>query len=241
MAEGIQWSPYREKMRELIDQISVREIKEWKGQDIRAAGEFKTQEAYGGLKAYSADKVEKVALGDFLVRGEIHYGLCTIIPAEAYDVPFFISRWDEREKEIILLVDLMPTVDSLIDEEYRKKYFDSIQPLWERFASLPGICPEENDAIRSLCSIIYTAAQVPIDKEGMRLAALAPHTEYLKAYLNFLRETVPVEDETKRKELKRKREAIRKTLSMCYQDLLKGPMGKALGSPISELMIHMFF
>ncbi|HUT84537.1 MAG TPA: hypothetical protein VMX95_07795 [Thermodesulfobacteriota bacterium] len=241
MVEGIQWSPYRERMKELIDQINVHEMKEWGGKDVREAGEFKTQEAYGGLKTYSTDKAEKIALGDFFVKGEVHYGLCTIIPGEAYNVPFFISRWEEREKEIILLVDLMPTVDSLIDEEYRKKYFDSIQPLWERYASLPGICPEESDVIRSLCSIIYTAAQIPIDKEGMRMAALAPHTEYLKAYLNFLRETVPVEDETKRKEIKRKREAIRKTLSMCYQDLLRGPMGKALGSPISELMIHMFF
>jgi hypothetical protein len=241
MADGIQWSLYREKMKELIDQINVREIKKWGGKDLREAGEFKTQEAYGGLKAYSTDKVEKIALGDFFVKGEVHYGLCMIIPGEAYNLPFFISRWVEREKDIVLLVDLLPTVDSLIDEEYRKKYFDSIQPLWERFASLPGICPEENDVIRSLCSIIYTAAQVPIDKEGMRIAALAPHTEYLKAYLNFLREAMPIEDETKRKEIKRKRETIRRTLSMCYQDLLKGPMGKALGSPISELMIRMFF
>jgi hypothetical protein len=75
----------------------------------------------------------------------------------------------------------------------------------------------------------------------MRIAALAPHTEYLKAYLNFLKEAMPVEDEAKRKELKRKREAIRKALRVCYQELLKGPTGKALGNTLSEQLINIFF
>jgi hypothetical protein len=228
-------------MRELVDQLNPREIREWEGRIFSDAGEFKTQDASGGFKAYTAEKVDKIALGEFFIKGELHYGLCTIIPGKEYDLPIFISRWEEREKEIGLLVDLIPSVDSLIDEEYRKRYFDSIQPLWERYANLPGICPEENDAIRSLCSIIYTAAQVPIEREGMRLAALAPHTEYLKAYLDFLKEAIPVKDETRSKEVKRKKGAIQKTLRTCYQELLKGPMGKALGSKISERMVSILF
>jgi hypothetical protein len=241
MTEDIQWSPYLDRMRELIDQLNPREIKEWKGRNLSVAGEFKVQDAAGGFKAFNTEKVEKIALGEFFIKGELHYGLCTIIPGEEYDVPIFISRLEEREKEIIFLVDLLPAVDSLIDEEYRKRYFDSIQPLWERYANLPGICPEENDVIRSLCSIVYTAAQVPIDKEGMRMAALAPHTEYLKAYLDFIKGAMPVRDETKRKEIKRKKEAIRKTLRTYYQELLKSPIGKTLGNNISELLVHMFF
>jgi hypothetical protein len=241
MTNDKQWSPYRDKMYELIARLNLNEIKESKGRSFIPAGDFKTQDAKGSFKAYSAEKIEKIALGDFFIRGEFHSGLVTIIPGEEYDLPLFISRWEEQVEEIIFLVDLMPVVDSLIDEDYRKKYLDSIQPLWERFANLPGICPEENDVIRSLCSIVYTAARVPIDKEGMRMAALAPHTEYLKAYLDFITGAIPVQNEIKLKEMKRKRETIRKTLSTCYQELLKGSTGKALGNDISELFILMFF
>ncbi len=136
----------------------------------------------------------------------------------------------------------MPTVDSLIDEEYRKRYLESVQPLWEKYASLPGICPEESDVIRSLCSIIYTAAKVPIDKEGMRLAALAPHTEYLKSYLNFLQEAYPIKDDTKRKEVKRKRGAIRNVLrTRFFGETVNDSVSKNLEGNLQEQMVTILF
>jgi len=237
MGGEIKWSPYLEKMREQIDQLKVSEVKEWEGHDLTPALEFKTSRAHGGFKAYRADKVEKIGIGNFYLKGAIHCGFCTIFPSEENDLPIFISRWEEREKEIRFLVDLMPTVDSLIDEEYRERYLESIQPLWEKYAHLPGICPEESDVIRSLCSIIYTAAKVPIEKEGMRLAALAPHTEYLKSYINFLRESNPIESDAQRKEVKRKREAIRRTLSTkFFKEVLEDSIVKAVEGNLSELM-----
>ena len=117
-----------------------------------------------------------------------------------------------------------------------------MQPLWEKYASLPGICPEESDAIRSLCSIIYTAANVPIDKEGMRLAALAPHTEYLKSYLNFLQEAYPIKDDTRRKEVKRKREVIRDVLRKRFSgEIVCDSVSEALESNLQEQMVAILF
>jgi hypothetical protein len=129
-----------------------------------------------------------------------------------------------------------------VDEEFRKKYIESVQPLWDRFAALPGICPEESDVIRSLNSIIYTAARVPIEKEGMRLAALAPHTEYLKSYLAFLPEAVPVTDEAKKKELAAKRAALRTTLrAHFFKEMLPGPAREELGDGMIELLNAVYF
>jgi len=242
MGEGKKWSPYLEKMREQIDQLKMSEVKEWEGHDLTPALEFKTSEVHGGFKAYSTEKVEKIGIGNFYLNEKIHCGFCTIFPREDHDLPIFISRWEEGEKEISFLVDLMPTVDSLIDEDYRKRYLESVQPLWERYANLPGICPEESDVIRSLCSIIYTAAKVPVEKEGMRLAALAPHTEYLKSYLNFLREANPIGSGAKRKEVKRKREALRGTLrTKFFKEVLEDPMGNAMGDRLSELVVTILF
>jgi len=242
MGEDIKWVPYLEKMKEQIDQLKLSEIKEWEGRDLTPASEFKTPKASGGFKAYSTDKIEKIGIGTLYLNEEVHYGFCAIFPDENHNLPVFISRWEEREKEVSILVDIMPSVDSLIDEEYRKKYVESVQPLWERFASLPGICPEESDVIRSLCSIIYTAARVPIDKEGMRLAALAPHTEYLKGYLAFLKEATPIENDAKREEVKKKREAIRGTLrTKFFKEVMGDSIESTVGSDLSELIVTILF
>jgi len=242
MGEDIKWAPYLEKMKEQIDQLKLSEIKESKGHDLTPASEFKTAKGRGGFKAYSTDKIEKIGIGTLCLNEEVHYGFCAIFPDENHNLPVFISRWEEREKEVSILVDIMPSVDSLIDEEYRKKYVESVQPLWERFASLPGICPEESDVIRSLCSIIYTAARVPIDKEGMRLAALAPHTEYLKGYLAFLKEATPIENDAKREEVKKKREAIRGTLrTKFFKEVMGDSIESTVGSDLSELIVTILF
>ena len=209
MAEGIKWAPYIEKLQEQLNQRALREIH----QDLTAG---KT------LKAYAADKIAKISIGECAIGDEKHIGLCTIFPLENYWLPLFFSYWEEQEKEISFLVDIMPTVDSLIDEPYRIKYLDSIQPVWEKFASLPGITPFEDDAVRAVCSIVYTAAVVPIEKEGMRLAALASHTEYLKSYIEFVKDAPPADGEAKVKEIKRKTEAIKTALRSYMQKAYAG-------------------
>ena len=242
MGESDKWAPYLEKMREPMVQLKLSEIEEWSGHDPTPAREFKTDRMQGGFEAFRAEKIEKIGIGSFNLNNVIHHGFCTIIPDEAYDLPLFMSQWEEGEKEIRFLVDIMPTVDSLIDEDYRKRYLESVQPLWEKYAKLPGICPEESDVIRSLCSIIYTAAKVPIDKEGMRLAALAPHTEYLKHYLNFFQEADVVKDDAKREEVKRKREVIRTILRKRFLgEVLNDSVRDALGNDLQEQMATILF
>ena len=242
MAEGIKWTPYLEKMGEQVDQLKPTELTEWEGQDLTSIQDMKSSQVTGGIKAYQSEKIEKIGLGSFALSEGTHYGFCTIIPKENYDLPLFLSRWEEREKEITILVDIMPTVDSLVDEAYRKKYIESVQPLWDRFVSLAGICPEESDVIRSLCSIIYTAARVPIEKDGMRLAALAPHTEYLKNYIAFVPEASPVENNAKKKEIQKKKAALRKTLrENFFKEMLQDTTRQALGENNLTLMTTLFF
>ena len=243
MAEGSKWTPYLEKMGEQIDQLKPTELTEWDGHDLSSIQDMKDSQITGGFKAYSSEKIEKIGLGSLALSDGTHYGFCTIIPQESYDLPLFLSRWEEREKEITFLVDIIPTVDSLIDEEYRKKYIESIQKqLWDRFVSLAGICPEESDIIRSLCSIIYTAAKVPIEKEGMRLAALAPHTEYLKSYIAFVPDARPVESATKKQEIQKKKTALRETLRKnFFKEIMQDTARQSLGENNLALMTTLFF
>ena len=214
------WAPYIEKMQEQLNQLALKEIH----QDLTAG---KT------LKAYTADKIAKIAIGDCAIGDQRHIGICTIFPSENYWLPLYFSYWDEKAKEISLLVDIMPTVDSLIDEPFRIKYLDAIQPLWEKFANLPGIVPFEDDSVRRVCSIVYTAAVVPIEKEGMRLAALASHIEYLKSYIGFIKDAPLADGEAKVKEMKRKIAAIKATL--------QGYIQREFGASLHGDMLKTFF
>jgi hypothetical protein len=243
MGEGITLTPYLEKMGELVEQLKPTQLTEWDGQDLTPIQEIKDSQVTGCFKVYQAEKIEKIGLGSFALSGGVSYGFCTVIPQENYDLPLFLSRWEEREKEIVFLVDIIPTVDSLVDEEYRKKYIESIQkPLWDKFVSLPGICPEESDVIRSLLSIIYTAARVPIEKDGMRLAALAPHTEYLKQYSAFVPDASPVANDAKKQEIQKKKATLRKTLrENFFKEMLEDSSRKALGESNLALMTTLFF
>lgn len=242
MESGVKRTPYLEKMRELLDPLKLTPLKEWRGHNLLPAADFSAGNTRGGFNAYSADRIEKIGIGSLSCSSNQHCAFLSIIPREDYDLPLFLSRWEEGEDHVTLLVDIIPTVDSLIDEEYRKKYIESVQPLWDRFASLPGICPEESDIIRSLLSIIYTAARVPIEKEGMRLAALAPHTEYLKSYLAFLPGAAPVADEAKHKELRGKRGALRKTLNAhFFKEMLPAGVRGDLGDARMGLLNNIFF
>ncbi len=190
------WTPYTDKMTEILKQLPLKEV-----------------ESADGITVYESDKAEKVVVGSVTVGDELQYGMCTIIPKAEYVLPLFYSRWEERQDSITILVDIMPTVDDLVDEPYRFKYIEPMGESWDRFAKLAGICPEEDDDLRAACSIIYTGAKIPIEKDGMRLAALAPHTDYLKKYVEYMQGAEATGDQVKIKEVQRKIAAIRGIIS----------------------------
>jgi hypothetical protein len=189
------WTPYGETLIKALEPLCLAE-----------------QERAGGFVRYQADKLANVALGS-IGTDEVHRGVCCIIPRPEFVLPIYVSLWEERRDTVRMLVDLMPTVDTLVDETFRVRYLEPMGSSWERFAALAGIGPEEDDELRSACSIIYTAAQVPIDKEGMRLAALAPHVDYLKRYAEHVQSAAPVQDETKLQEVRRRTVAVQSILT----------------------------
>lgn len=219
------WAPYFEKMKEQLGQLPLVKRSEWTGIDSI-------------LETFTAEKIEKISVG-VITAGGYRYGLCTIFPAPAYDLPIFFSRWEEAKTEIVFMVDVIPTVDTLVDEPYRKKYVEPLDPVWQRFESLAGICPEEHDGLRSVLSIIYTAARVPIEREGMRIAALAPHLEYLKHYIDFYRAASPITDNAKAQEVSRRAAAVKKMLRDYFTEMLAGRLGETLRQE-RELLINIF-
>jgi len=222
MDEKTTRTPYAEKMIEQLMQLPLTECSGWKGLDL-ASIPLPGMESM--LKVFSTDKIEKAALASFRLEDGLHFGLCTIFPKTEYRMPVFLSRWEERHSDIQALVDFMPTVDILQDREFREQYIEPMGQFWEKYANLPGIWPEEHDKLRSACSIIYTATRTSIEREGMRLALFAPHTEYLKNYAAFAGTAVPVTEMAKQQEVCRKTEALRALLHQCFRELMSGMAG----------------
>lgn len=235
------WAPYFEKMSSQISQLGASEIKNWQGREISDVLNLSVSGCSGTLQLFSMKKIEKICIVNLCVNDRLQYGMCTILPACKYSLPIFFSRWEEREREITHLVDFLPTVDTFVDEEYRIRFLELMGPEWEKFASLAGICPEEDDELRSACSIIYTGAKTLIEKDGLRLAALAPHLDYLKRYCEFIPAAEEVSDQEKQTEIDRKAPAVRKILRSHFQKALAGPLKPVAEKNNTEIILDLFF
>jgi len=228
-------TPYIEKMSEQLSQLSLTQINECAGSDISNLADLEKDGVRVTLNAYQAEAAEKIAIGSITVDNEVNIGVCTIIPKNDIALPIYVSRWEERQDTISLLVDLMPTVDMIVDEAYRVKYLEPLNETWERFSNLAGIQPEDDNDLRAACSIIYTGACVPIEKEGMRMAALAPHLDYLKKYIAYMTaENLPI-NETKQREVTRRIAAVRKLFSSNLTNLLSKTAEPKLGKEMCDL------
>lgn len=228
-------TPYIEKMAEQLNQLSLTKINECGGKDIRQLAAYEKDGVRVKLNAYQTEVAEKIAIGSITVDNELSIGACTIIPKNDISIPIYVSRWEERQDTITLLVDMMPTVDMIVDEAYRVKYLEPLNETWERFSNLSGIQPEDDNDLRAACSIIYTGACVPIEKEGMRMAALAPHLDYLKKYIAYMTADQQPIGEAKQKEVTRRIAAVRKLFSANLKDLLSKTVEQKLGKEITDL------
>jgi hypothetical protein len=239
MAE-ITWTPYFEKMKQALEALPLAGLAAPQGRDVAALEQRLAAAGSAKMQAFGAEKLEKIVVTSMCSQSA-HLGMCSIIPAPGCDLPIFFSRWVEDRSGVGIYVDLLPTVDILVDEPYRVKYIEPLGPDWERFANLPGIAPEEDDALRACSSIVYTAAAMLIEREGMRLAALAPHAEYLKRYIEFYPAAAGPGTAEKREELRRKTEAVRHMLRGHITRVLAGPAGQGIDPSVSADLAELFF
>ena len=235
------FTPYYDKMYSVLESFSLKELENCNGKETASLKELSNDDIKAKVGVYSASKISKIALGSFQINDQKQFGLCTVFAEEGYDLPLFLSYWDEDQSKICWMVDFMPTVDDFIDEDYRAKYIESQGEAWDRFAKLPGVCPEDDNVLRSLCSIIYSAGQSPIENEGMRLAVLAPHTSYLKAYTEFIPEAEQVTDDSKKKEITLKAKNLRSLLQKHFRAVLETQIGNCAGSDKIDLLTDLFF
>jgi hypothetical protein len=235
------FTPYYNKMFSVFESLSLKELENCNGKDTASLKKLSNDDIKTNVGLYSASKISKIALGSFQIKDRKQFGLCTVFSDKGYDLPLFVSYWDEASSKISWMVDFMPTVDDFLDEDYRAKYIEVQGEAWDRFAKLPGVCPEDDNVLRSLCSIIYSAGQSPIENEGVRLAVLAPHTSYLKTYTEFVPGAERVTDDSKINEISLKTKCLKAALQKHFRAVLKNQIGNCAGSDKIDLLTELFF
>jgi len=235
------FTPYHEKMYSVLEGLSLKSLENCNGKDTASLKELSNDNIKAKVGLYSASKISKIALGSFQIEDQKQFGLCTVFAEKGYDLPLFISYWNEDSSKICWMVDIMPTVDDFIDEDYRARYIETQGQAWDRFAKLPGICPEDDNALRSLCSINYSAGQSLIENEGMRLAVLAPHASYLKSYIEFIPGAEQVSDDNKKNEVSLKTKSLQSILKTYFRAVLESQINSCAGSDKIDLLTEVFF
>lgn len=235
------FTPYYDKMFSVFEGLSLKGLENCNGKDTASLRALSNEDLIAKVGLYSASKISKIAIGSFQIKGQKQFGLCTVFAETGYDLPLFASYWDENQSKICWMVDIMPTVDDFIDEDYRTRYIETQGQSWDRFAKLPGICPEDDNVLRSLCSINYSAGQSTIENEGMRLAVLAPHTSYLKTYAEFVLGAEQVSDGSKKNEISLKTKSLKSALKTHFRAVLESQLGSCTGSDKIDLLTEVFF
>jgi hypothetical protein len=239
MAADTANASYFDSVIEVLGSQQLQELTDADGVSVKDLEEKLTAPGDARLKCFAGGKAGKVSLGAFAGNG-CNYGLCTVFPNEGYSLPVFVSLWEDSGSEIRLLVDVMPTVDTLVHESNRVNFIEPFGELWNRFSKLPGICPEEDDELRAACSIVYTAARIPVEREGMRLAALAPHAEYLKQYMSISEQAAEETGDGLNDEVRRKTTALRSVLRSHFEKSIAPGVERICGDK-TETLMQLFF
>ena len=227
MAEKFEFSSYNETMKEVLKPLNPILLDEYEGHDIRGLRNIDTPMAKGYIKAFKADKIEKIGFSHVeFMGGKFLASACVITPSSDYALPIYMSDWDEGQKAIHIITDLLPSTDCGRDNEYLAKYLDPIAPLWEKYRVMPGLEPIKLSWFRAMQSPYIITGRPPQEPEKIRKMTLDAQVDYLRYWISLWEKDEPRDPEYMKPLLER-RAVMRDFLR--HRDPGEGPLSKALG------------
>jgi hypothetical protein len=132
-----------------------------------------------------------------------------IFPHDDYDLPILVMEWNETEKTISLVIDLVPTVDLVMYDDYRTKYIDGLEQYWMKYKSLSGMEPNRFAWVRMMFSPYYLSGSLSKDKEKNIDDSLGIIKSYLDYWLTQRESAVPIADENMKAYIKNRKQKMR--------------------------------
>lgn len=229
---------YIEEIINGIKPLNPVELKEFRGSDITEFRRIETEMMTQEVICCSAEKVDRIViLKSTILGGKLIVWATNIVPSDEYDLPIFSSELVQGS-HISLRVDLIPTADCGRDTKYLEKYMEPIQPLWEKYKDIDGMCPERFAWFKAMLSPFYTGGKFKYEQEGIEDKCLEITSDYLKLYTKFWREAEKQDPEYMKSLVGRKRDMF---ATLRENDPGGGPLKKALGKEKAEIILSMLF
>ncbi|MCS7001544.1 MAG: hypothetical protein NZ518_01730 [Dehalococcoidia bacterium] len=191
-------TPYLQRMLPLVEPMlaTARVLHEEDGVDFRPQSlGYDTGLALGFKLPFETDKLERFVIGNSSIMGRVHAQTFTAQAADGYDLPNIFFEFAELDDIISGVIDLFPVVDLALDEDYRKRVYDPLEPTWEAFRRFAGAGYHQNvfRFVRSFASPVYIGYHLPKTPENVA-RALEAHQTYLRHWLSLVEAATPVAD-----------------------------------------------
>ena len=186
--------PYYENIIKALAPLTPQRMTEYNGEDITQFEEIKIEMMTQDLRAFKADKIEKIVTITTEVMGGkiIVYGT-TIIPQDQYPLPIFTSEIVLTGNHLGLRTDFIPLADCARDLDYLEKYIMPMESLWKKYKDIEGSGIERYTWQRVMLSPFYAYGKYKYSIENIEEKALEISIEYLKLYTKLWADVQPAD------------------------------------------------
>jgi hypothetical protein len=231
--------PYYERMMEHLVNFNLSPMKEYNGEDITQFEYIKTDMMTQHLRAYKADKLDKiVTLTTDIMDGKIFVYGTTIVPTDEYPLPIFTSEVVLAVNHLSLRVDFIPLADCARDLDYMEKYMMPMEDLWEKHRAIEGSGIERYTWQRVMLSPFYSYGKYKYTIENIEETAMQITIDYLKLYIK-LWSGVQKADPGYMKLLNERKKIMLHT--MMENDPGEGPLTKGFGKETAHKILSLLF
>ena len=239
--EAFEPQPVPETRWSILSKLDLKPLTNWQGIDISEVQEMRKPLLEGCLLSFCTDKIEKLSVGFQISMKRVAMNPLIITPNDDYDFPMFAAEFAEDPGGVLLLVDMHPLRDLVIDSWYREKYLDPVEPIWKEY---PDVQRQINPYAwyRAFLSPFSIGSRYKVEgSDRSKLSRVADWLDkYLEYYLDYvIPNAVPVEDPQAKEFAMKKKKAIRET----YQ--IRDPGGEmlvqALGVDLAKKYLHALF
>jgi hypothetical protein len=239
--EGFEPQPVVETLWPILSRLDLKPLKVYKGVDMTEIQNIKRPLTEAAYKTFYTDKIEKILIGYQVFMKRMTIQPIALSPNDDYDFPILIAEVVENPGRVHFLLDMHPLRDLVVDEWYREKYLDPIEPIWKEYLDLYNdINP--NTWFRSFLSPFPICCRLtPKDSDRSEFARL---TEVLAKYLeyyvsNVIPKAEPVKDPQAKEFAVKKKNAIRSIYST--RDPGGGPLVKVCGPELAKKILLALF
>lgn len=170
---------------------------------------YDTGLALGFKLPFRTPKLERFVPGNSSIFGRVHAQTFTAQAADGYDIPNLFLEWAELDETLSAVIDLFPLVDLALDEEYRRRVYDPLEPVWEEFRRFAGAGYHQNmfRFVRAFASPVYIGYHLPKTPENVE-RCLAVHEAYFRHWLALVRQAEPLTDPERAASANRRKRAM---------------------------------